>query len=49
MKKTALAADRAVALDGFYLSLSFNLEPDPAAMASAAVFNQMNLFLGSPS
>jgi hypothetical protein len=45
MKKPALTADRTVAFDRFYLSLSFNLEPDPAAMASPAVFDQVNLEL----
>ena len=50
MKKAALAANRTVAFDGFYLRLRFNLKPDPAAMASTAVFDQVTLFLflGSP-
>jgi hypothetical protein len=43
MEKAALAADRTVAFDGFDLSLSFNLELYPAAMASTAVFHQVNL------
>jgi hypothetical protein len=43
MKKAAFAADRAVAFDGLYLSLCFNLKPDSPAMASAAVFDQLNL------
>ncbi len=43
MEKAALAADRTVAFDGFYLRLCFNLKLYPAAMASAAVFNQVNL------
>jgi hypothetical protein len=43
MKETALAADRTIAFDGFYLSLSLNFKLYPAAMASAAVFNQVNL------
>jgi hypothetical protein len=41
VKKTAFTADRAVALDRFYLSPCFNLEPHPAAMASASVFDQV--------
>jgi hypothetical protein len=41
VKKTAFTADRAVALDRFYLSRCFNLEPHPAAMASASVFDQV--------
>jgi hypothetical protein len=43
MEKTALAADRTVAFDGFDLSLCFNLKLYPAAMASAAMLNQLNL------
>jgi len=43
MEKAALAADRTVAFDGFYLRLSLNFKLYPAAMASAAVFNQVNL------
>jgi hypothetical protein len=43
MKKPAFAADRTIAFDGVYLGLSFNLKLHPAAMASAAVFNQVNL------
>jgi len=43
MEKAALAADRTIAFDGVYLGLSFNLKLHPAAMASAAVFDQVNL------
>ena len=42
MKEAALGTDRAVAFDGFYRSLSFNLKLYPAAMAAASVFNQVN-------
>jgi hypothetical protein len=45
MEKAALAADRTVAFDGFDISLSFNLKLHPAAMASPAVFDQVNLEL----
>jgi hypothetical protein len=48
MQKPALAADRAVAFNGVDLGLSFNLELYPAAMASAAVFDQVTLFLSPP-
>jgi hypothetical protein len=43
MEKAALAADRTVAFDGFDLRLCFNFELYPAAMASTAVLNQLNL------
>jgi hypothetical protein len=45
MKKAAFAADRAVAFDGVDLSLRLNLKLDSAAMASAAVFDQIVLEL----
>jgi hypothetical protein len=45
MKKAALTANRAVTLDGLDLSLCFNLESHPPAMASAAMFNQVTLKL----
>jgi hypothetical protein len=46
MKKSAFAANRTVAFDGFDLSLRFHLEPDPAAMASPAVFCHVTFELG---
>lgn len=42
MKETALAADRTVAFDGFYLRWRFDLKPYPAAMASTVVLDRMN-------
>ena len=48
MEKAALAADRTVAFDGFYLGLSFNLKLYPAAMAAAAVFDQVNPEINHP-
>jgi hypothetical protein len=43
MEKAALAADRTVAFDGFYLRRRFDLKPYPAAMASTVVLHQVNL------
>jgi hypothetical protein len=43
MEKATLAANRTVAFDRFYLRRRFDLKLYPAAMASAAVFNQVNL------
>jgi hypothetical protein len=45
MEKAALAADRTVAFDGFYLGLIFNLKLYLAAVAAAAVFDQVDLGL----
>jgi hypothetical protein len=45
MKKSAFAANRTVTFDGFYISLCFHLKLDPTAMASASVFDQLNLEL----
>jgi hypothetical protein len=41
MEKSALTADRAVALDRFDHRPRFNFEPHPAAVASAPVFDQV--------
>ena len=41
MKKSAFAADRTIAFESVYLGLSFNLKLHPAAVASAAVFDQV--------
>ncbi len=43
MKETALAADRTVAFDGFYLRRRFDLKLHHAAMASTVVLDRMNL------
>jgi hypothetical protein len=43
MEKAALTADRTVAFEGFYPRRRFDLELYPAAMASTAVFHQVNL------
>jgi hypothetical protein len=43
MEKAALAADRTVAFDGFYLRRRFDFKLYPAAMASTAVFDHVNL------
>jgi hypothetical protein len=43
MKKTALAADRAVTFVRFYLRRRFDFKRYPATMAPTAVFDQVNL------
>ena len=40
MKKSALAANRAVALNGFDFSGCENGKPHPAAMAATVIFDQ---------
>jgi hypothetical protein len=40
MKKTALAADRTIAIDGFYLRRRFDLKLHYAAMAPTAMLDQ---------